>query len=584
MWPRDLNRFALGVLSLVLLLSPACSKKGPPPKSDEDIDDVYSEDRPDTDSDSDSESDDESGGSSGNSTDGSAGRPAKTKSPEVADPEAVKIIKKLRTAYAKCRTYTDEGEVVSNNRSTDDDEEDGYKSVSLIRTNFARPDCLRVEMDSTETFQGQRICQIYWFCGDQANTSDGLGRMLAGLMGEGTDGGGAGREEAFEGAATSSIVPELLLPKLVKKKKGRKSRTTLDGFNLPQLVGEEKIDTHPCYKISGPIKAEDVTESLRDVPFISVSENLRIETTMTLWIDKKEMVLRRIQQKVRIEDMGDLTIPGAGAVEIPDRVIDVTTTLRPVMNGRQTWSDVAFGASSDLNDPEIDGSIFCGETFKPYGKDRKAARTQARSHVNAMRKKYAECKSYVDSGVMTLAGTDRHDPSIRRVNYVTAFKRAGNFRTLLTHKNAAGDDIRYLAWSDGSEFKDWFSESDQEQTYPNGKNMVDEMVFFHNMPGRLISGLLSEDVFGVSEAGTIKSPILLGDETIDGSLCHVVQGRSSLSAWIFLWIDKKSKHIRRLEMRDPGSGMQYWITLEVKKATFDKKVSAKKLSYKERGD
>lgn len=595
MFIRDPLRRGLAAALVLLFISAGCSKKSSSTSSDEDVDDVYSEDSPSEPSPDDG---DPGPGASADTAGANSKNAAKSLSVArkalVADPEAARLIEKMRKTYAECKSYEDVGEVMTRTKFYSDDDDDDYRILNRQKffTNFVRPDCLRMQLVTHDEWEHKDIIQVWQVCGKEGRSFGDGGFSLGDLFSHSDDEEEAAplsdRDRALLNASSVSVVPALLMPPEAKGRKKKSPRGDLgvlfSAFDRPQLEHDEKVDKKSCYKVTGPVKSDEVAR-IGDVlgMYVDTSET-KYEAAATFWIDKKLNILRKFQFVLKMEDLGDLNVPGAGAIEIPDTTKEITATFQPRINIPQRWIDVGLGLGGNNDEPDVDGRIFGGKDFKPYTKSRKVARSFGRKQMNAMLKKFAECSTYTDSGVMTLRDVDRNTGIVKTVNFETAFKREGDLRYLLKFKNEKGDSIQYMSWSNGSEHKDWFSESDQTITFPSQRELVNDLGNMRGMPGRLVLGLLNPDGCGESEVGKPLGPIMLGYETIDGASCYFIQARGAQKRWVFYWIDTKSKALRRLETFDPGVVAHQWVTIDFDAPQFDKKIPGKKLSFTERGE
>lgn len=554
-WPSTWRLFAC-LVSLLML--GACSKNSSPPSSDEEIDAAYT---------------DAGSGSDADTVEAPTGLKKIT-----SDPEAEKLLKEVAEVYKKCKTYDDVCTMESTLRDAESPEGSGKSVGTTVFTNFSRPDCLRVEVHQRNPFNPTVNVSIYWGAGK--STDEFVGKS-GNLFADYTGGGGSAEDWSHLIATGCQYNPVvgLLLPGRVKPR-SEEEIPVFDKFSVVKMAGEEKIGGKPCHKITAIIDTAAVKKRLNSsLPGFEANDDMRIESGATIWIDKEESVFRKISVYAIQQDLGAVKLPGASSsIEIPGIRTDVVYTFKHRMNEPQSWSDLAFGHPSITTEKSVDAAAIGGKSFKKTKKKRAEARAVGRKTLDATAKFYAECKSYSDTGEMILKPVDRRDSAIKTLKFKTAYRRSGEFRFAHEFKTAQGDTHRHTCWTDGQEFKTWFSETNRKDNYNNLAAVIDELTGNYNVPARHIFGLIDKDTFGESELSKLTSPILLGTDKIDGKVCQKIMGQESHGFIVYLWIETKTKLIRRIETRDLGSGQPVWVTISLKPVV-NKKVSDKSLEF-----
>lgn len=178
--------------------------------------------------------------------------------------DAAGILQKMAKAYAECRTYRDSGVV-----KTVFIMKTGRKTVEKpFSTAFVRPDRFRFEFCDTSDDGSTERCliarsgdqvQSWWTLQPKVSVGKSLGMALAGATG--ISGGSA------------HTIPNLLLPEEVT------------GFSLPEMdkikrIADARIGTANCFRIQGEFR----------------------QTPMTLWIDQRTFLLRRLEERNVFED------------------------------------------------------------------------------------------------------------------------------------------------------------------------------------------------------------------------------------------------------------------------------------------
>lgn len=182
------------------------------------------------------------------------------------------ILGRVAERYSRCKTYRDRGVVTTLYRG----KEQRLRDTAEFRTAFVRPDSIRFEFRDHPA-RGPSSRHIVWTDGESVRTRwDHEGKR------------GEPREErslsaAIAGATgisggTAHNIPRLLLPDVVS------GRSPLDLSDL-QVMEDESVERVPCFRIRGTWRGDPVT----------------------LWIDKKRMLIRKIVERARFPDFEAMT-------------------------------------------------------------------------------------------------------------------------------------------------------------------------------------------------------------------------------------------------------------------------------------
>ena len=220
--------------------------------------------------------------------------PVSADDPELQVLEAQDILDRMAKVYADCESYHDSGVVTTVFVSAT-----GNRTVEKqFTTAFVRPDRFRFEY-TEKKWAGQALGDIFfrylvWRNGEAVQTwwdvkpgvekPPSLGLALAGATG--VSGGSA------------HTVPSLLLPKEVEGWR-------LTNITQVKRVEDAKLDKVDCFRIEG--------------------NGHRADNSMTLWIDQKTFLVRRIDEQNKFDDFRtvDTTIyDPVTDEEIPDKKLE----------------------------------------------------------------------------------------------------------------------------------------------------------------------------------------------------------------------------------------------------------------------
>jgi outer membrane lipoprotein-sorting protein len=193
--------------------------------------------------------------------------PAAADEPKPDDPSPQQILDRMAKGYAGCKTYRDSGVV----RTAFFEDTRNRIVEKPFTTAFVRPDRFRFEYKETQTsvwgmrqsryivWSDGKAVQTWWDVGARLEKPESLDLALAGATG--VSGGSA------------HTIPALLLPDKVS---GRR----LTNITELRRAEDGKLEKVECFRIEG---------KYADVP-------------ITLWIDKKSYLVRRIDEQEKFDN------------------------------------------------------------------------------------------------------------------------------------------------------------------------------------------------------------------------------------------------------------------------------------------
>ena len=233
--------------------------------------------------------------------------PARAGEPKPEALTARDLLDRMAKAYAGCKSYRDSGVV-----QTVFVKADGSLAVEKpFRTAFVRPDRFRFEF-SQKGPDGKVSRYIIWRKGQDIQTwwdlepgvkkPESLNLALAGATGV--------------SGTSAHTVPRLLLPKAVE------GRSLLELTDV-RRVGDARLGKAECYRVAGKFAANP----------------------MTLWIDKKTFLVRKIEQQMKFPDFrAEQTTtyePVAGA-EVPEAALDFHPPRRSAPEGKNDVESLSY--------------------------------------------------------------------------------------------------------------------------------------------------------------------------------------------------------------------------------------------------
>lgn len=174
---------------------------------------------------------------------------------------------------------------------------------------------------------------------------------------------------------------------------------------------------------------------------------------------------------------------------------------------------------------------------------------ESSSILEIMAEKYANCKSYSDSGTVVATGLC----GIQEVTFKTHFLRPDKFyfewSSYHPYFKKAGPKYRDLIWSNGLQTFEFFHFNESPVLVPNLRTAVAGATGISDMSVVIVFPLLLPGAIDLSRTIlTLKSVARLADERIDGADCYHLSGIWVVEDDVELWISKEDLAIRR--MRD----------------------------------
>lgn len=547
-----------------------------------------------------------------------AGPGASDSDTPVRQAEARALVKQMRRVYAECESYADAGKIVTVLKGRPDAQ--GLVSEQRFYTDFLRPGRFRFELRSKPIFATEWERFIAWGRGEtvrihgvnpaayrrwleevdladsddpdeaedndasaeeapeedapedppesqdrEAPAEDSVEEPPDEALGAPTE----TWESILEGVTMASAVPALLMPKWSVE-------TDLNALTELSLMEDETVDGRACHKIVGRLSDKPLG-SLPNNPFWNDTDDLKIRTEITLWIDRERQILRKVFQRVSIREEPSLT----NMADIGNRVLrsffaETTQSFEPRLNEKPSWHALVFAAPG--HEGRDESAFPIGATFKPTKKGGARARAAAERILARTRKVYAECGSYRDKGLIEAASVDREIDLAQRLRFSTAFLRPARFRFESRRKTEPEGWKRQIIWSDDAAVRSWQHERPGVQDWDSLRSGIDAMAGIAPFVARSVPGMLMGETVGASFLDSAQDLRLMGTQKVDGKSCYVVAGKDAFGLGFRIWIEKKRKVVRRLEAANLGEGSAIWLTL-----TYDphinKKVSKKYLKF-----
>ena len=202
--------------------------------------------------------------------------------PKPAALKAQDVLDRMAAAYAGCKSYIDSGVV-----ETVFDVPDGKQQTEVrpFTTAFVRPDQFRYEFTMKGggparhfvVWRRDKDLQIWWDFNLSDEQRKAYRKSLSSAL--------AGAAPLSDGSANT--IPALLLPKEVE---GRR----LTDLKEAKRIEDDKIDKVECFRIQGKYA----------------------DTPMTLWIDQKTFLVRRIVTRTQVNFRLEVTTNYTPAIDV----------------------------------------------------------------------------------------------------------------------------------------------------------------------------------------------------------------------------------------------------------------------------
>lgn len=173
----------------------------------------------------------------------------------------------------------------------------------------------------------------------------------------------------------------------------------------------------------------------------------------------------------------------------------------------------------------------------------------ARLILDRMKKTYADCTWYADSGVVTTEFfRDSGKSHTTEKRFTTAFVRAGRVRFEFTdmHLRTGDRQARYIIWSDGQRVQTWWDVKPGIETPESLHLALGAANGVSGGSSLTIPALLLPDELGGGMLMHIAGAQCLDDGSFEDHDCFRVEGQYGGHP-ITVWIDKKSHLVRRID-------------------------------------
>lgn len=214
------------------------------------------------------------------------GKPAGADESKTDALTAQELLNRMARVYADCKTYRDTGVV----KTVFHDKLGKRTTEKPFKTAFVRPERFRFKY--TEELLGRKDRYIVWRDGKEVQTwwdirpgvekKASLGLALAGATGV--------------SGSSAHTVPALLMPKEVG---GRR----LTDITEAKRIEDAKLDEAECFRVEGKL----------------------VNSPMTIWIDKKTFLVRRIDSTSKFDDFSTETTTTYDPIideEVPDEALE----------------------------------------------------------------------------------------------------------------------------------------------------------------------------------------------------------------------------------------------------------------------
>jgi outer membrane lipoprotein-sorting protein len=196
-----------------------------------------------------------------------------------------------------------------------------------------------------------------------------------------------------------------------------------------------------------------------------------------------------------------------------------------------------------------------------------ADRPDPQALVDAMRKLYAESRSYRDTGIVEVDyfGEDGTRQAGDRRPFATAFLRPDRFRFDFRDESSARGDL-YVIWADSEGVRSWRSIQPQVERWPSLADAVNAATGISGGSAHLMANLLLPVIGGIGP-DSLAEVRVVGEEVIGEQPCWRLEARGWLSFMsespMSFWVGKETPHLRRVSYRFdiPGAASRTTITL-----------------------
>lgn len=179
-----------------------------------------------------------------------------------------------------------------------------------------------------------------------------------------------------------------------------------------------------------------------------------------------------------------------------------------------------------------------------------------------MKKAYATCRSYRDTGTVKTVGAIEGGSFASEVPFATAFARSGAFRFQFEDRGLGDRAAAYIVWSEGDEVRSWWDAKPGVRRPASLQEALDAAAGITNDASIRVPGMLLPATVGAG--APLIDPERVDDEVDRGVACICIRGQSRATPYVVssgsvtatvrdetttLWLDRASLLIRRIEQR-----------------------------------
>lgn len=161
---------------------------------------------------------------------------------------------------------------------------------------------------------------------------------------------------------------------------------------------------------------------------------------------------------------------------------------------------------------------------------------------------YAACKSYRDTGsAQFIASGGAHDRGMGRIEFRTLFRRPDKFRFECREiPEVKGRDDHYIVWQAADGARSWWGLNPKTQNF---KTMLDALAgpsgVSYGAAGRVPSLLFPPESGAPPHLGLVGLR-MAGGAVLNGERCEMVDGIDAGASRVAVWIDVKTRLIRKV--------------------------------------
>jgi outer membrane lipoprotein-sorting protein len=457
--------------------------------------------------------------------------------PNYGDPLAGKIIDRMARVYANCKSYQDSG-VVTTRYLTDTGDRATAKPFA---TAFVRSDRFRLESQEDDG-STRPVRVIVWANWKDVRPWWNFWSNRCDIQTWRDIRPGIEKSKSFDLAVAGQRpdgVPKLLL-------RGEVQFQKLTQLTEAKLAEDGQLDGVECFRVEGKYG----------------------NSPLTLWVDKKSYLVRRIDER--------LAVHGADG---KDFRVEVTTAYHPIID--EKVADKLLEFDPPVSAPELPAKPVA--KANAIGDPQNASKPNVPSTkqiVDRMVKTYAQCKSYRDAGVVTTLFVMASRNRTTKNPFTTAFVRPDRFRFASEKNDGSTRPSRYIVWCNGKEVQTWWDvrpgiekPGSLDRTGADG---VSGGGSFNVIPPLLMPDKLRGVLTRLAASKRAE------DDMLDKVECFRIESANGNRA-ITVWIDKKSYLVRRVDDRyevRPSKGERFRVEATTTyDPVIDEKIANKLLDF-----